>query len=306
MNAAQHLGLKEMAQFEGVNPKTLQRRLERKHIILADDPEDARRKLVPVSAMSGRAYQSWMEVKAGAALQGVNVQAAASANTLQDLLPFATPSQKERALRDAVPLAIPKRFRPYVDRWSAIVGDCTNGTWQKFHDQSLEGVTVRSRGDFIRATAKLQGKGFSVASIHKTLKVLKEVNHNPDIPANQKMAEFWSRILPKNRPGRSGHSFFTDDANAWQREKLLSFYLTEAKCSARHAHRLLLNEIDAKQRAWGAGHLYQRPTLAMCRTILKDLDSPTVTFAREGPEAYRNKCSPYIKRRPPKTPAISL
>jgi hypothetical protein len=67
----------------------------------------------------------------------------------------------------------------------------------------------------------------------------------------------------------------------------------------KHAHRLLLAEIDAKQRAWGPEHIYDRPTVHQCRTVLKDLDLPSLTLAREGGEAYRNKCSPCIRRRPP-------
>jgi hypothetical protein len=129
---------------------------------------------------------------------------------------------------------------------------------------------------------------------------LKEVNHNLDIPPEEKMTQFWRRILPKNRPGRSGHSFFSDpDENAWMREKLLSLYLTQAKHSVKHAYRLLLAEIDAKQRAWGPGHIYQRPTLHQCRTVLKAVDSPSLVLAREGNKGFYNQCAPYISRKPP-------
>ena len=207
-----------------------------------------------------------------------------------------SPSQTERAMLKAVPAAIPERYQPYIDRWAMIVGDCTNGTWQKYQGQSLDGITIQSRQDYIRAQARIHGVG--VSTIHQKLKLLKEVNHNPDIPPSQKMTEFWSRILPKNRPGRSGHSFFSDDENAWMREKLLSLYLTEAKHSLKHAYKLLLAEIDAKQRAWGAGHVYQRPTLHQCRTVLKGIDSPSLVFAREGEEAYRNRCEVSLSRNP--------
>ena len=66
----------------------------------------------------------------------------------------------------------------------------------------------------------------------------------------------------------------------------------------KHAYRLLLAEIDAKQRAWGAGHIYQRPTLHQCRTVLKGIDSPSLVFAREGEEAYRNRCEVSLSRNP--------
>jgi len=83
------------------------------------------------------------------------------------------------------------------------------------------------------------------------------------------------------------------------REKLLSLYLTQAKHSSKQAHRLLLAEIDAKQRAWRAEHIYQRPTLHQCRTVLEAVDSPTLVLAREGNKAFYNQCAPYISRKPP-------
>lgn len=299
MEAVRHLGVAEFARFEGIRPKTLLRRVERSRVLLIPDPEDSRRKLIPVSAMTPTGYQAWMRAETCAALQNVNGPADAAPPESAPLLPFASPSQTERTLVKAVPPAIPERYRPYIDRWAMIVGDCTNGTWRKYQGQSLGGITIETRQDFIHAEAKIHGIGLS--TIHQKLKLLKEVNHNPDIPPQQKMAAFWSRILPKLRPGRSGHSFFSDPENAWMREKLLSFYLTEAKCSLKQAHRLLIAEIDAKQRAWGAEHIYQRPTLHQCRTVLKDVDSPSLTLAREGEEAYRNKCSPCIRRRPPES-----
>jgi hypothetical protein len=314
MDRVEHLGVEAAARFEGVSPKTLAKRLERKRIFLPADPEDSRRKLIPVSVLSTSAYQAWFEARTRAALQGINglpqktlcaeedpgqgiTPVARPGKALQPVLPFASCTKRESMLLDAVPPAIPKHQESYVRQWAEIVGDCTNGNWQKYRGESLEGFTIRHNGDFIRAEAKRYSVG--VSTIHQKLKVLKEINHNPDIPAERKMAEFWSRILPKNRPGRSGHSFFTDDANLWMGQKLLSFYLTQAKLSVKHAHRLLLAEIDAKQRVWAAGHIYEKPALHQCRTFLKGLDLATLTFAREGEEGYRNKCSPWIKRRPP-------
>jgi hypothetical protein len=241
MSGAEYIRTEEAAQLEGTSAKTLLRRLERKRIILANDPEDARRKLVPVSALSRNGYQEWVKTQTCAALQGINgppqktlcgegnpdqtiMPAAGSAKSLQPFLAFTPPTETERMLHDAIPPAIPHRQRAYIDRWAAIVGDCTNGTWQKYHGQCLEGFTIRHNGDFIRAQAKLHGVG--VSTIHQKLALLREINHNPDIPRERKGVEFWIRILPKNRPGRSGHAFFSDDENAWMREKLLSFYLT--------------------------------------------------------------------------------
>jgi len=303
MDAARHLGMMEVARFAGKSARAIQRKLERKRVVLPVDPEDGRRKLVPVSVVSElfpKAYQAWVRADACAALRELTGQAQDAArdgeSPNQPSLPFAAPSQTERAMLKAAPPTVPSRHQPYIDLWAMIVGDCTNGTWRKYLGQCLGGVAIQSRQDFIRAQAKIHGLG--VSTIHQKLKVLKEVNHNPDIPADQKMAAFWNRIRPKNRPGRSGCSFFSDDENAWMREKLLSLYLTEAKHSLKHAYRLLLAEIDAKQRAWGAAHVYQRPSVHQCRTVLKDVDSPTLVFAREGEEAYRNRCEVSLSRNP--------
>jgi hypothetical protein len=298
MSVVRNLEVTEAARFEGVLPDTLLRGYQRKRIVLPVDPEDSRKRLIPVSLLSPTAYQAWVRADTCAALQNLNGQPDANAVASEPFLPFAAPLQPERAMSRVIPAGIPKRYQLFVDRWATIIGDCTNGTWRKQQGQPIAGIIVQSRQDFIRAQARLYGKGFSAASIHTRLKVLKEVNHNSDIPPSQKMAEFWRRILPQNRPGRSGHSFFSDPENAWMREKLLSLYLTEAKHSLKHARRLLLIEIDEKQRAWGAGHFYQRPTLYQCRTVLKDVDSPTLIFAREGEEAYRNRCEVSLSRNP--------
>jgi hypothetical protein len=304
MDRLEHIGVQAAAAFEGVSERTLTARYRRHRIILMNDPADARRKLIPVSALSSQAYQAFVRDQTLAALDGINRHPQKTLcgeertdQSITPLLPFALPTKTETTLLDAVPPGISERYDKYIKLWAGIIGDCTNGSWKKQRDQCLEGLAIRNNGDFIRATAKLHGIGPS--TIYAKLKVLREINHDPEIPPERKKVEFWSRILPKNRPGRSGHSFFADPENAWMREKLLSLYLTQAKCSVPHAHRLLLAEIEARQRVWGAGHLYQKPTLHQCRTVLGALPSPAVTLAREGEEAYRNKCSPYIKRHPP-------
>jgi len=310
MDRPEYLGVKEAAQFEGLSEDTLRTRCRRKHIILINCPDDGRRKRFPVSALSESARQAWLKAQTVAALQGMSGQSPASeqkpeqaiilaaerGKPLQPFLAFAPPTETERALHDAMP-EIPEHLVPFINTWSRIAGNCANGTWRKHRATVLAGFMINHNGDYIRATAKIEGVG--VSTIHQKLKVLKEVNHDAEIPRERKMAEFWRRILPKNRPGRSGYDFFSDDENSWQREKFLNLYLTQAKRSAPCAHRLLDAEIDAKQKAWGAGHAYQKPTLNQCRTLLKNVDLPTLTLAREGEEAYRNKCSPYIKRRPP-------
>jgi hypothetical protein len=280
MDRVEYIPMAEAARLKGVRVKTASRRFERRGIAVMTDPEDARRRLVPVTALSPNEYEQWVKDRTRAALRGIGGEQkpdeSITVATRQPVLPFASPSQKERVLLDAVP-PIPERYRPYIEIWSAIVGDDTNGTWKRYRGQSFGGVTIQDRGDFIRAQAKVHGVG--VSTIREKLAVLKDVNHDPAIPPERRMEEFWKRILPKNRPGRSGRSFFSDDENAWMREKLLSFYLTQAKLSAKHAHRLLLDEIEAKQRIWGPGHLYQKPTLHQCRTVLKSIKLPTSTLA---------------------------
>lgn len=311
MNSTEHIPIREAAEYESiaegkrVNPKTLQRRFLRKRIILSNDPEDARRKLVPISALSAAASQARIKSKVHAALQGLAakpqdaspseqstsqaiVPFARAPKGSQPLLAFAVPAERERELREACP-PVPEHLEPQIDRWAAIVGNCTNGTWKK--------ENFKNNGDFIRAQAKLYGVGIS--TIRQKMGIYKEVNRDTAVPREGKMAEFWKRILPKNRPGRSGHSFFADDDNLWMGAKLLEFYRNQAKLSVRRAHELLLSEIEAKQKVWGIGHLYQKPTIHQCRTYLGKLDSPSLTLAREGEEAYRNKCAPYITRTPP-------
>ena len=81
--------------------------------------------------------------------------------------------------------------------------------------------------------------------------------------------------------------------------KLYHIYLSQAKFSVKRAFSLLLAEIEAKQRVWGPGHLYQKPTLKQCRTLLTKIDLASATLAREGEKAYSDRCAPYISRRPP-------
>ena len=314
MDSMEYLGVKEKARLEGCTYKAELKWLERHAVASICDPKKGSKILVPVSALSGPAYKAWMKEQVIGALQGIGgprqekpsgeeapgqaiVPGAGPGQAFQPALAFAVPTQREQMLLNAVPPAIPHRYQPFIDRWAAIIGDNVNGTWKRYVGSEYGGFQIRTRCDFIRAQAKVHGIGLS--TIHSKLATLREVNHNPDVPRERKMLAFWEKILPKARPGRSGAAFFSDRENAWMREKLLSFYFTQAKRSMKHAHRLLVAEIDAKQRAWGVEKVYERPTLCQSRTLLKKVDLPTKMFAREGEEAYRNKCSPYLKRRPP-------
>ena len=234
MERAEHIGVKEAARFEGVNPGALLTKFRRKHMFLAGNPEDARKKLIPVSALSRSAYEAWVKGQTIAALQGMTgqaqvpsvseqsiVPATESRGLLQRALVFAPPTETEQALDDAIPLAVPEDQRPYIERWAAILGDCTNGTWRKHRGECLEGLTIQHNGDFIRVQAKLYGIG--VSTIHQKLGILKEINHNPEIPRERKMAEFWRRILPKTGQGAAGiHSLPKMTTYGWRRSSTTS------------------------------------------------------------------------------------
>jgi hypothetical protein len=210
-------------------------------------------------------------------------------------LPFAPLSQTGQALSTAAPLGIPAHQRGFVDKWSGIIGDCANGTWKRYQGTVFEGFAIKGSRDFVRALSHQHG--ISVSTIYSKLKVLREVQRDPAIPPDRKMTEFWTRILPKPKPGRSGHTFFHEAENLWMGLKLESFYLTQAKLSAKRAHELLLAEIAAKQKTARLSHLYQKPTLHQSRTYLSKIDLPTLTLARQGEKAFQDRCAPYISRR---------
>jgi hypothetical protein len=210
-------------------------------------------------------------------------------------LPFAPPGQTEQALSTAAPPAIPANQRGFIEKWSGIIGDCANGTWKKYRGTVFEGFAIKGSRDFVRALAHQHGIG--VSTIYSKLKVLREVQRDPAIPLDRKQVEFWTRLLPKTKPGRSGHTFFHEEENLWMGPKLESFYLTQAKLSAKRSHELLLAEINAKQKAARISHLYQKPTLHQSRTYLSKIDMPTRTLARKGEKAYQNRCAPFISRR---------
>jgi hypothetical protein len=292
-----HIPTRQAAELEGKVHKSYLRGLERAGIELLDDPEDRRRKLVRVECLSLEARKAFFAGQAAEALQKAETTPGAqTVGTPQAYFEFICPSGTEQRLLVQAPPALPQRYHDFIAKWSAILGDLENGTWRRYIGHSLGELPIENRHDFIAAWAKQ--KGIGVSTIYQYLRLLKDINSDPSVPDNQKMAEFWRRILPRPRPGRSGHSFFCDPENTWMREKFLSLYLTQTKCSLTQAHQLLLAEIDAKQQVWGIGHQYQRPTLHHCRTLLKGLDLPTLTLGREGQKEFNDKCGRYISRDP--------
>ena len=192
------------------------------------------------------------------------VPATESRGLLQRALVFAPPTETEQALDDAIPLAVPEDQRPYIERWAAILGDCTNGTWRKHRGECLEGLTIQHNGDFIRAQAKLYGVG--VSTIHQKLGILKEINHNPEIPRERKMAEFWRRILPTGQGAAGIHSLPKMTTYGWRRSSTTSIEPSKVLGEARFQPSARRNRGEAAR--VGPGHLYQKPTLKQCRTLL--------------------------------------
>jgi len=292
--------LDRAAALEGLNKEALKKRLKRGSILCMKDSNHRQRRLVPVTALSPDARTAYFKQQTSSALEPLAPQPEPSASGNSGpgrelFLPFAPPGQTEQALSTAAPPGIPAHQRGFTDKWSAIIGDCVNGTWKKYRGTVFEGFAIEGSRDFVRALAHQHG--ISVSTVYSKLEVLRQVQRDPAIPPGRKMAEFWARILPKLRPGRSGYTFFHEAENLWMGLKLQSFYLTQARLSVKRSHELLLAEIDAKQKATGLSHLYQKPTLRQSRIYLSKIDMPTDTLAREGVKAYQDRCAPYISRR---------
>ena len=303
----EYLGVREAAQLEGVTPKTLQRRLERKRIILTSDPEDARKKLMPFSALSPGAREARQKAEISVALQGAGQdlqkgsgmeEHSQAIERLQPALQFAPPSPSDAA-RDAAVAAIPHRHRAYVDRYMAEISENVNGTWKLKRGTVENGILVSTHRDYVRARAALLDVALS--TYDGKIKIARQILADPAIPKANKWTAIAESLVPKPRPGRSGHTYFADPSEevAWQFPALRGFYLNQAQLSIKAAHRMLLDLIEKKQRAWGLGRLYPRPTLPQCRTALAKIPVPERILGREGEKEYRNRCSPYIKRRPP-------
>lgn len=297
MNSAQHLGislsLEEAAELECVSYQALKKRLKRSRTRLQDDGEDGRRKLVPLTALSSNAYARWLAKQSAVALAPLQPIAATS----EPPTLFHPQTETERGLLAAMPPAIPEHQRPYIERWALILAQTRNGTWLKYRGQTFGEVLVRNQRDFLRGLANVHA--VSASTIYAKKSLLCDVECDVAVPDGAKFSEFWKRAFPKPRPGRSGHTFFADPENSWALFALRGFYLGQAKLSVKRAHELLCLEIDAKQRAFGINHLYQKPTLKQCRTALEKIDVPSLVLGREGEKAYNDRCAPFISRRPP-------
>ncbi len=290
MQTADYISVSEAAQLEGVGASALLKRCERQRVALSNDPEDRRRKLALVSALvergilSQKSYQEWQKSRVAAALGGNGSEPPEQGTelALQPDLPFAPRTAREQGIRDAIPPGIPSQHRTYVERWAVIIGNVTNGVWKRHRGACLPGstITIRNNGTYMRALAEIEDLHVSTIKAKRTL--LREIERNPEVPEKRKFTEFYNQLIPKNRPGRSGASYFANPKNDWQLLKLREYYLNQAKLSVKAAHRILLNEIDARQRAHGLEYLYDRPTLSQCRTALEKISEPERTRRRQG------------------------
>lgn len=269
------------ADLEGVDVQTLGKRLKRAGAVLRPDPDDRRRKLVRLADLSPHAQKKYFEQQVAAALSP------APRAPSQSLL--FEPTARERELIAAGPPAIPERLLPYIDQWTEIIAE-TNGTWKPYKGYIYGGVLVNKKADFLQGVARLH-PGVTVRQIKDKLRLKRKLQDD---------AAFFREILPKPRLGRSRHTYFDRPENAWAGPKLRDLYLNQAKRSVPRAHELLCDEIEWKQRNWGAGHAYEKPpSEKQCRTYLAKIDKATRTLAREGEKAYNDHCAPFISRRPP-------
>jgi hypothetical protein len=212
----EYLGVREVAQLKGLRPKTLQRWLERKGIILANDPEDGRRKLVPVSVLSPGEREARQKAEISIALQraGQDLQNGSgmeehsqAIERLQPALQFAPPSPSDAA-RDAVVAAIPHRHRAYVDRYMAEISENVNGTWKLALGKILNDRMISTHRDYVRARAALLD--VAVSTYDGKIKIARQILADPAIPKANKWTAIAESLVPKPRPGRSGHTYFAD------------------------------------------------------------------------------------------------
>jgi len=307
MDRTEYIPLGKAAELEQMPSRRLQKRLQRARIVLMHDVDDGRKKLMPFSALSPGAREAWQKAEISVALQtaGQNLQKSSrmedhsqAIDRLQPALQFAPPSPSDAA-RDAAVAAIPHRHRAYVDRWMAETSENVNGTWKLERGKILNDRMISTHRDYVRARAALLD--VAVSTYDGKLKIARQILADPAIPKTNKWRVIAESLVPKPRPGRSGHTYFADPTEevAWQFPALRGFFLNQAQFSVKASHKMLLDMIEKKQRVWGLGHFYPRPTLPQSRTALGKIPLPERILGREGEEAYRNKCSPYIKRYPP-------
>lgn len=356
------IAIDDIARLEGRPYQTVKKQLQRTRAVYMNDPEDGRRRLYAITAISPEARDKWLKeqsqlsadsnqasIEAYSAFQipnsgfpgasqdsGLKIQSSpvagaygdtakalneariqslpsvtsnanppqvlidskpqAQNSRVQPLLPFAPTSPSQDA-RDVAVAAVPRKFQKLVDERLGLVANNRNGTWKLYEGNEYGGFTIRKREDFLRAEAHLHG--ISMRTLYGILSDADAVFKDAQIPAKRKWQEITSRFVPKPRPGRSGHSFFVDDDNAWMWPELRRIWLDQSKPTKEQAHQQLLALIEKKQQVHGLNHIYQRPTFWQVSTALEKIPRPDAVLGREGEKAYYNQCAPSISRKPP-------
>jgi hypothetical protein len=312
MAAKGYIRIQKGAILEGVPYQRLKKRLQRSQIVLMNDREDSRQKLMPLTALSPHAYEHWLKEQAALAFASPTPQEvpasvaaivpASPAALLQPDLPFAPLPAREAARQGAIPPGIPQALWNYLDAWTTCLANCTNGTWRIYARNNIPygGFTIRNKYDFIKAEAHLRGRGFSPSAIFQKLKLRREVFADANIPDKEgpRWQEIVRRLIPKPKPGMTGRSFFDREQNAWGYPILRGLYLDWHKPSMRHAWRAYCDLVDVKQDAAGVEEIYEKPTLDQVRTALKKIPWPKRILGRDGEKAYRNRCEPTLSRDP--------
>jgi len=332
------ISLEDAARLKGLPYQTLKKRLQRARVILHNDPLDARRKRVDISILSGSEMRQWLQEQVSSSYALLNsarepaiespeqekgiggldsrlrgndgrpreggdptstAPLARAARSLQPLLPFARPTGQEAALA-----GVPLKYQSYIDLWMKLLGEVQNGNWTKYEGHIINGCTIRTRDDMIRAVAP-QYKT-SLSGFYRVQRLLTDIEKDPAIPDEKKWGFWVQRMIPKPRPGRASAAFFVQPENLWMMGKLRDLWLNQARFSVAAAHRLLLEEIDSRQRAQGLRHLYDKPTLSQCRTALAQISAPEITLARQGAKAYNDKCAACLSRDPESLAANDL
>jgi hypothetical protein len=308
----EYTSLKKAAECEARTLGAQKKYAARHKIVLLRDPNDRRRRLFPVAALTPQAYQLWLKDQARIALERLEQAPASGEGSRSDLtalartgqflqpsFPFAVPQAEQAETDEEPPDPIPQKFRALVDRRIEALGQTLNHGWMKYRGQTIAGIEINSEHEYVCALARLQGKGFSISNLYAWKKVAREVFADSSIPRPQKWATIRLRLMPGARPGRSGHHFFTRKGNEWQWPVLQGLYLKQAKPSVRRAWELLLEEIERRERAAEGHCIYERPTLNQCRMALLKIPPTHRILGREGDKRFNDRCAPYITRRPP-------
>jgi hypothetical protein len=319
----EYIPLQDAARLEGVPYKTLLQRYRRLGVVLIPDPHDARRKLVPITALTPKTLQAWLGEQT---VQILSQQAPTTAMALapasqshltttnraddtqagalahradlaQPGLPFQPLSKYDESIHAAVPVAVPKAQQVYLEKHLAIIGQCLNGNYRNYLGELWEGFMINGPDDFVRALGHINR--VSARSIYRKVAIARPVFRDQSLTMGDRWKRICQSLMPKPRPGLRGKGFWDDPENAWLAVRTRELYLNQARLSIPRTLDLILYEIEMKQRAHGLNHLYPRPTEWHVRYLIEQITEAEKTLFRQGEKAYRDKCAPYISRRRP-------